>query len=51
MLNHLGWKEEAARIDAAIKGAVESQQTTVDIGGTLGTRESAAAIIERLKIA
>jgi len=51
MLAHLGWKEEAARTDSAIFGAVGANQTTVDIGGTLGTRESAAAIVKRIETA
>ena len=51
MLAHLGWKEEAARIEAAVSGAVQAGQATVDIGGALGTREAAAAIVERLKSA
>jgi len=51
MLAHLGWKEEAARIDSAIFGAVGANQTTVDIGGALGTRESAAAIVKRIETA
>ena len=49
MLAHLGWKEEAARMDAAILGAVRAGQTTIDIGGPLGTREAAAAIVQRLR--
>lgn len=48
MLDHLGWKEEAARVDAAIAAAVHAGETTVDVGGTLGTRECAAAIISRI---
>jgi 3-isopropylmalate dehydrogenase len=48
MLDHLGWKEEAARIDAAVAEAVRASETTVDVGGALGTRESAAAIVARL---
>jgi len=48
MLDHLGWKEESARIDAATAGAVSAGETTVDIGGKLGTREAAAAILGRL---
>ncbi len=51
MLAHLGWEEEAARLDAAIFAAVEAKQTTRDIGGALGTRESAAVIVERIKSA
>lgn len=49
MLDHLGWKEEAARIDAAVAGAVRAAETTVDVGGSLGTREAAAAILRRLQ--
>ena len=48
MLDHLGWKEEAARIDQAVLGAVRAGETTVDVGGALGTREAAAAIVARL---
>ncbi len=51
MLAHLGWRDEAARMEAAIFGVVEAGQTTPDIGGTLGTRECAAAIVARLKAA
>jgi 3-isopropylmalate dehydrogenase len=39
MLDHLGLKREAERIDAAILEAVRQRKTTSDIGGTLGTRE------------
>ena len=48
MLDHLGWKEEAARIDGAVAASVRAGETTVDVGGTLGTREAAAAILARL---
>jgi len=48
MLDHLGWKEEAARIDAAVAATVRAGETTVDVGGALGTRECAAAIVSRL---
>ncbi len=49
MLEHLGWREEAARIEAACRAAVEAEETTVDVGGRLGTREVGAAIAARLK--
>ncbi len=49
MLDHLGWKEEAAKIDAAVADAVRASETTVDVGGSLGTREAAAAILRRLQ--
>ena len=40
MLETLGLDEEAAAIDAAVLKAVEDNQVTPDIGGTLGTREA-----------
>jgi 3-isopropylmalate dehydrogenase len=48
MLEHLGWTEEAGRIEAAVRWAVEEDRTTADIGGTLGTREAGEAIAQRL---
>ena len=48
MLDHLGFKEEAARIETAVAAAVRASETTVDVGGSLGTREAAAAILRRL---
>jgi 3-isopropylmalate dehydrogenase len=49
MLEHLGWLEEAARLEAAVSWAVEYERTTVDIGGPLGTRETGQAICARLR--
>lgn len=49
MLEHLGWTEEAARIEAAVRAAVLVDETTTDIGGTLGTREVGEAIVKRLR--
>jgi 3-isopropylmalate dehydrogenase len=48
MLAHLGLTPEAARIEAAVLKAVEQKQTTVDVGGTLGTREAGDAVAELL---
>ena len=48
MLDHLGWKTEASRIEAAVADTVREGETTVDVGGSLGTRECAAAIVRRL---
>jgi len=48
MLEHLGWTEEALRIEQAVRWAVENDRTTADVGGKLGTREVGAAIVERL---
>ena len=49
MLEHLGWTEEARRIEDAVRWAVETDTTTTDIGGKLGTREVGAAIAKRLE--
>ena len=48
MLEHLGWTEEASRVEAAVRWAVENDKTTTDIGGKLGTREVGDAIVGRL---
>jgi 3-isopropylmalate dehydrogenase len=50
MLEHLGWSEESARLEAAVSWAVDNERTTVDIGGSLGTREAGEAICSRLRI-
>ncbi len=44
MLNHLGLTREAEKIEAAVLAAVREKKTTVDVGGTLGTREAGDAI-------
>jgi 3-isopropylmalate dehydrogenase len=49
MLEHLGWGEEAARIEDAVRWAVENDRTTSDIGGKLGTREVGDAVAGRLQ--
>ncbi len=48
MLEFLGLTLEAERIHAAILAAVREKKTTSDIGGSLGTRESAAWIAEQV---
>ncbi len=48
MLEHLGWGEESARLEAAVSWAVANERTTVDVGGSLGTRETGQAICGRL---
>jgi 3-isopropylmalate dehydrogenase len=48
MLEHLGLTGEAERINAAIAESVRKKQTTSDIGGSLGTKEAAAAIVSFL---
>jgi 3-isopropylmalate dehydrogenase len=49
MLEHLGWTEEAQRIEDAVRWAVDQDRTTADIGGKLGTREVGDAIASRLR--
>ena len=51
MLDHLGWTEEARRIEETVRWAVDGDRTTADIGGTLGTREVGDAIASRLRAA
>jgi len=48
MLAHLGFAGEAQRIESAVLDAVRQRKTTVDVGGSLGTRECAAWIAERV---
>jgi isocitrate/isopropylmalate dehydrogenase len=40
MLAHLGFAEEAKKIDAAVLEAVQQKRTTQDVGGALGTSEA-----------
>jgi 3-isopropylmalate dehydrogenase len=49
MLEHLGWTEEARRIESAVRWAVDNDRTTADVGGHLGTREVGNEIAARLK--
>jgi isocitrate/isopropylmalate dehydrogenase len=48
MLDTLGRKNDAARIERAVEGAVLAGEVTQDIGGRLGTREAGHAILRRL---
>ena len=48
MLNHLGLKAEAERIEAAVLEAVKQKKTTSDVGGSLGTRECAEWIAKKI---
>jgi 3-isopropylmalate dehydrogenase len=49
MLDHLGWKEEAKRIENAVRWAVAHDRTTADVGGRLGTREAGETIAACLR--
>jgi 3-isopropylmalate dehydrogenase len=48
MLAHLGLNAEAQKIENAVLEAVRAGKATVDVGGSLGTRECAAWIAERV---
>jgi 3-isopropylmalate dehydrogenase len=48
MLNHLGLTAEAEKIEGVVIEAVRQKQTTVDIGGTLGTKEAGEWVKERV---
>jgi 3-isopropylmalate dehydrogenase len=48
MLETLGRREEAALIESTVEQAVHAGQTTVDIGGALGTREVGEWIADRI---
>jgi len=49
MLDYLGLKPEAAIMEAAVKDAVLSNHGTKDIGGSLGTKETADYIIGSIR--
>ena len=49
MLETLGRAEDAQRIERAVESAVRAREVTGDIGGALGTKEAAEAILRRLR--
>jgi isocitrate/isopropylmalate dehydrogenase len=49
LLETLGATDEAAAMEAAVLKAVQENQVTSDIGGTLGTREAGDYIAGILK--
>ena len=49
MLEYLGFGEECAAIERAVTAAIEAGETTKEIGGSLGTRAAAEAILRRLQ--
>jgi len=48
MMNHLGFAAEAERMETAVLEAVQQKKTTVDIGGSLGTREAGEWVASRV---
>jgi 3-isopropylmalate dehydrogenase len=49
MLDTLGRKDDAERVDRAVESAVRDGQVTRDIGGTLGTEAAGETILRRLR--
>ena len=49
MLETLGRKDDAVRIERAVESAVQAREVTQDIGGSLGTTQAGDAIIKRLR--
>jgi len=49
MLETVGWKQQAAAIEAAVEAAVHGGHTTTDIGGRLGTSEVGSWIAEHVR--
>jgi 3-isopropylmalate dehydrogenase len=48
MLDYLGLRDAAADIDRAVTETIQAGETTHDIGGTLGTKAAAEAVLRRL---
>ena len=48
MLDHLGHSAEATKIERAVLEAVQQKKTTVDVGGTMGTKECAEWIANKV---
>src|SRR5881394_1828096 len=50
MLEYLGHPDEAAVIEKAVIVAIDADETTHDLGGTLGTKAAAEAVLRRLEV-
>lgn len=48
MLDYLGHSDQAGRIEQAVVSAIAAGETTRDLGGSLGTKAAAQAILKRL---
>jgi 3-isopropylmalate dehydrogenase len=48
MLDYLGFGEAASDIERAVTAAIQANETTHDLGGTLGTKAAAEAVLRRL---
>ncbi len=50
MLEYLGHADEARIIEDAVTEAIRAEETTKDLGGSLGTRAAGDAILNRLQV-
>jgi len=50
MLEYLGHNDAAKAIEKAVVAAIEANETTKDIGGSLGTRAAGDAVLKRLAV-
>ena len=49
MLKHLGYREEALKVEKAVEATIAEGKTTPDLGGNLKTMEMAKEIVKKLK--
>jgi len=49
MLDHLGFRDEAALVEKAVVAAIENGETPRELGGSLGTREVGEAVSRRIR--
>lgn len=49
MLEYLGCAREAEAVEAAVREAVEAGEGPAEIGGSLGTKETGDAIVNRIR--
>src|SRR5437764_1614998 len=50
MLEYLGHANEAESIERAVVAAIDANETTNDLGGSLGTKSAGAAVLRRLEL-
>src|SRR5438445_3788175 len=50
MLEYLGYASEAKAIETAVVAAVDANETTKDLGGSLGTRAAGNAVLNRMRL-
>ncbi len=48
MLDQLGYPQDAARVEAAVRDTIRAGNTTPDLGGTLGTEAVGSKVCELL---